>query len=181
MFVKNSYLKRIKADGVAYQEIRGTFNDLRHRGLTYIVQTGILYSKRTRCLFYISTAGAALTLLFNLVFIPIMDVYGAALAQLCVAAFTIVATYMMSQKFHRIMYEWMNPLKILVTTSAFYSGFYFFSHTQFLPLRSGNIALFILYGPALILSGGVNKRDIRSVASFIRRTVTRSDTSGRNW
>lgn len=94
-------------------------------GLNYIFQTGILYSKKTKYLFYTSTLSGVLAIILNVILIKMFKDMGAALSQLLIAAIIMMITYHISQKTHFIRYD----IKILIKLLALFGvaiGMYYY-------------------------------------------------------
>lgn len=82
-------------------------------GLTYIFQTGLMYAKRTRPLFLISLLSNVSVLAFNILLVPRLDYYGAAISYLLSNIGATLATYWLAQRAWRINYNFWALYRII--------------------------------------------------------------------
>jgi O-antigen/teichoic acid export membrane protein len=82
-------------------------------GFTYVFQTGILISKRTKHIFYLSTASGIFILILNWALIPSLNMYGAAIAVVLTNVLLCFGTLFVSQRLYFIKYEIKRPFMIL--------------------------------------------------------------------
>lgn len=89
--------------------------------LTYPMQTGILYNKLPRQIFFVNLVSACVSVLANYLLIPIMGLYGACAALVITAATDMVLTNRISQRYFRVRYEYRRWLVLLVIISVYFS------------------------------------------------------------
>lgn len=88
--------------------------------MNYPLQTGILYAKKTRYFFYIGLVTAVSSAVFNLSLIPLMGIYGAAIALLLT---NLIGTYLIhrkSQVYFEVFYDYGIMLKALLLAVLLY-------------------------------------------------------------
>jgi len=90
------------------------------RLLTYPLQTGILYGKHTRHIFYIGAVMAVVNAAGGLALIAWLGVTGACLTVLLASVVQIALTNHVSQRYFRVTYEYPRLLRVLGLTVAFY-------------------------------------------------------------
>lgn len=92
-------------------------------GAVIYVQFGIHLVKKTRYLAYATLMTAGINIVANVLLIPAMQAWGAALATLLSYLFLLVYTYIISQKFYHVPYEYGRIAKMtFVAVSMFVIG-----------------------------------------------------------
>ena len=86
---------------------------------TYPLQTGILYRKKSKYIFYIGVATAAVSALVNFALIPVYGVFGAAWAQLAVAVVTVGLTHVISRRYFPVGYDYAKLAQTVALLAAF--------------------------------------------------------------
>jgi|SaaInlStandDraft_3_1057020.scaffolds.fasta_scaffold01889_4 O-antigen/teichoic acid export membrane protein len=81
--------------------------------INYPVQTGILYAKQTKYLFYIRSYAAVISVSGNLLLINIIGLYGACLSLILVDAFILFLTHIYSQRYFYVKYDYWSLLLII--------------------------------------------------------------------
>ncbi len=81
-------------------------------GLTYVYQTGILFEKKTKFMFYITLISGLVTLSTNFILIPRFHAYGAAASQIFTGTVTAFTTYYLSHRLYPIPYDHWKILKM---------------------------------------------------------------------
>jgi len=74
--------------------------------LNYSFQTGVLFAKKTRYVFYIALVVTITNVILNFLLIPRFGVYGAAVTQLLCAFVGAMAYIRVSNKYFPVKYEW---------------------------------------------------------------------------
>ncbi|HEY2434200.1 MAG TPA: oligosaccharide flippase family protein [Vicinamibacterales bacterium] len=82
-------------------------------GIQYCLQTGPLVRKETKCLFYIAIATGAVNIVLVLALVPTLGAIGAALAAVGSGIYGISHTYVVSQRFYPIAYEFKKLARIV--------------------------------------------------------------------
>ena len=143
-------------------------------GIRYCFETGILYMKKTRYLLYMSVLSFIVSIVGNVLLIPIWGVYGAACTLMLVNAMLVLTTYSISQRLYSVPYDHIAILKIC----ALLVGVFVFSEILVakspgilsrLLMNSGLISLFIF----LLYIFDFKSRDlVRIIINyFLKRTV----------
>lgn len=89
----------------------------------YVSQSGILISKNTKYIFYISLMSAVLSVVFCVVLIDRLGVQGACLAQFLTGAATLVVTEMVSRRYFRVAYDYKKLALLFALGCASYLGY----------------------------------------------------------
>lgn len=85
----------------------------------YPLQTGILYQKKSKHIFYIGVATAAASALVNFLLIPAYGVFGAAWAQLAVAALGVALTHAIARRYFPVTYDYAKLAQVVVLLAVF--------------------------------------------------------------
>ena len=81
-------------------------------GIRYCFETGILYKKKTSYIFFMSIISLIVSVVGNVLLIPIWGVYGAAFTLMIVNMLLVVMTFMLSQKLYFVPYDYLGVFKI---------------------------------------------------------------------
>lgn len=87
-------------------------------GINYCFQTGIYVTKHTRYLVYVSAMTGAVNLGFVLLLTPRIGLYGPPVASLLATIYTLVHTFILSQRVLPIRLEWSRLGRIAVATAV---------------------------------------------------------------
>jgi O-antigen/teichoic acid export membrane protein len=93
-------------------------------GIHVIFSAGIYIEEKSLYVPFIAGAAALLNIIANITLIPILGIYGAAIAALVAYLIMTVGYYIVTQKFYHIQYEWEKIIKIFV--GIFLSGFFYY-------------------------------------------------------
>ena len=142
-------------------------------GVVYIFQTGILIEKKTIYMPYISTAEAALNVLFLFYLVPIYGMYGAAFSLLFTTIISSVITLKISQKYYKIEYEYSRLMKIFIVMISLFLLSKLTDDLDFIS-RVGYKMLIILSFPmSLVLMKFYKQEEIDKISSSIGILKTR--------
>ncbi|VAW58913.1 hypothetical protein MNBD_GAMMA11-191 [hydrothermal vent metagenome] len=86
---------------------------------TYIFQTGILYKKATKNIFYLSVLGCLSIIGLNYIFISAYGLLGACIAKVIASLIVLSATNYISQKYMKVEYPYLSLVKVLLITVGF--------------------------------------------------------------
>lgn len=89
----------------------------------YVAQSGILISKNTKYVFYISVLSATLSVVFNMLLIDRFGVQGACLAQLLTAGVVLVVMEMLSRRYFKVAYDYKKLALLFALGCASYLGY----------------------------------------------------------
>jgi O-antigen/teichoic acid export membrane protein len=90
-------------------------------GAVLFVQFGIHLLKKTRYLAYATLMTAGINIIANILLIPVLHAWGAALATLFSYMFLLVYTYIISQKLYHIPYEFGRIIKMSLLALAVFA------------------------------------------------------------
>jgi len=83
------------------------------------ITIGLVIKKRTKVIGLLIFITSILNIVLNLLFIPIWDIYGAALATLCSQLFFFITMAVQAQKAYFIPYEWKKILILFLLAALF--------------------------------------------------------------
>ena len=86
----------------------------------YPVQTGILYAKKTRFIFYIGIVVAVVSVAGNLLMIPFWGIIGACIALILTDSTSLILMHKISQRYFRVRYEYLKMIAALVLAVIIY-------------------------------------------------------------
>jgi len=138
-------------------------------GIYVIFSAGIYIEEKSLYVPFIAGAGALLNIIANITLIPIIGIYGAAIATL--AAYIIMAAgyYIVTQKFYHIHYEWDKIIKIfigIILSGLFYYFLivedYYFALIEKIVL----LTAFILY----LYLFAVDRKEIKTIKSKLKES-----------
>jgi len=101
---------------------------------------------------YVTIAGAVITILLNMLFIPRWHYFGAAWATFCCYAFMMVISYTQGQKHYPIPYAKKKLITYLVIVTLLYI-IHEYLIASFLPKKWSSSSYAIYYGSGLLLMG----------------------------
>lgn len=134
----------------------------------YPLQTGILYRKKSKHLFYISVATALTSAGVNFALIPRFGVFGAAWAQLAVAAVGVALTHAISRRYFQVTYDVAKLAKALVLLAAFLIlGYLLRGYTGFAGVAI-KLALWTGFALSLPVLGIVTRAEISAALRLFR-------------
>ncbi|MCF8267470.1 MAG: oligosaccharide flippase family protein [Ignavibacteriales bacterium] len=135
----------------------------------YINFTAGLYIKeKTNYFPYVTGAGALVNVAVNFTLIPVMGIFGAALATLASYMITAAGLFAFSQRFYPIPYEFPKVLKTLSLVLVFGGAFYYLQFTFGLDVLP-KFLIFILFIVLLFLLKVLNISEVRNLLNSIRR------------
>jgi len=123
---------------------------------------GIYLKKRTGQLAIYTSVGAVVNVIGNFLLIPILGIYGAALATLLGYLVMAVVLYFAQQRLYPIPYRWGKVGAILIITVLITSLFYIFQ-----PGFWGRTGLILLYLILPFLTGLIRVRELRNLAMML--------------
>ncbi|GBD86458.1 polysaccharide biosynthesis protein [bacterium BMS3Abin03] len=138
-------------------------------GLYVIFSAGIYIEEKSLYAPLITGIGAVTNVVANFVLIPVLNIYGAALATLAAYLVMALGYYFVTQKFYKINYEMDKIFKIFAGVTLAGFGYYLF--------ESGNIYISLLI-KTLIFIGfifylyfiAVNRDEIKSIKQKLKET-----------
>ncbi|MBI4655280.1 MAG: polysaccharide biosynthesis C-terminal domain-containing protein [Elusimicrobia bacterium] len=127
----------------------------------------VIISKRTGFLFVISIAGAAVSVISNLILIPVLNIYGSAISTLLSYVTMASLAYLAGRKLYSIPYEFKRIFKIVVIT------FVLLTPVLFLELNAGAWSLYrtgvlTIYPFLIFFSGFFDDREKEQIRSLLR-------------
>lgn len=141
--------------------------------LAYPLQTGILYAKKTHHIFHLGVLAAVTSITANFVSIRWLGLFGACLAQVVTASVVVFATNRISQRYFRVRYEYRRIAVIIGVAVCFYlSGFPFMGMPMVIGIPM-KLLLFLTFIMAMIFSGALDRSEIASLRSVLKRMISR--------
>jgi O-antigen/teichoic acid export membrane protein len=138
-------------------------------GIHVIFSAGIYIEEKSLYVPFIAGAAAIVNIIVNLTLIPILGIYGAAIAALAAYTIMTVGYYVVTNKFYHIHYEWDKIIKIFI--GILLSGLFYY----FLILEDYYIALieklvlliaFILY----LYLFAVDRNEIKTIKTKLKES-----------
>ena len=96
------------------------------RGINYNFSLGTHYVKKTKYNAYIVMSAAIINIILNLLLIPKLKIYGAAIASIISVLYMIILYYNISQKLYFIPFELVKIFKLIFVAIALFAISYFF-------------------------------------------------------
>lgn len=140
-------------------------------GVFYVISNIIILEERTGLFSKIWMAAAILDLILNLILIPRLNIFGAALTLLIVFSFIVFTTNYYSIKYMNIDVEYIFILKSIIASIMMSLAI-----TRWIPVGSLQLLLMVgigatVYFAALLLLKGLSRGELRFFANMlIRRT-----------
>jgi O-antigen/teichoic acid export membrane protein len=88
--------------------------------MKYIFSLGLHFTKKTKYTAYIVLIGAIVNIGLNFALIPLINIYGAALASTISSILVSILYYKYAQKFYKVGYEIIKITKIIIVAIALY-------------------------------------------------------------
>jgi O-antigen/teichoic acid export membrane protein len=137
-------------------------------GMSYVYQTGILYEKKTKFMFYITLAGSVIGLTADFVLIPRFGAYGAGWSTVVKASVATVLTYVISQRLYPIRFENARVVKMYLLAAAIVIPAFVLPLNSFI-LSAGAGAVLIAAFPLIAYKiGCIEKQDVERIGFFVR-------------
>lgn len=147
------------------------------RVIAYPVQTGILYEKKTRHVFYIGLLSAVMSSIANFIFIQWLGLVGSCIAFALTSTITLIVTNNISQRYFKVSYEYRRLLIIIAITVIFYAIFWVLvKNFMYLNIYM-KLILYMVFIVVLIYSGSLNKREIAWFQSRLLRIFYEHQTN----
>jgi len=170
-----SFFSRHVINAIAPAEFWGAYRVVPLVALAYlifgcerIVHLGIGLSRKTYITALIFSAGAALNVFLNICWIPKNGIMGAAYATLTTILAIFLGVYVVSQRLHRVAYEWDRIGKIALAGGLIYVfGTNLFSGTGFASL-TGKIICFLSFPILLWLLGFFLPKEKEGLGKMIK-------------
>ena len=147
------------------------------RILTYPAQTGILYAKKTKYLFYFSTVAAIVSVTGNYFLISLIGLYGACLSLVLTDVVVLVLTSVVSQRYFRVDYEYRNLATIVVLTIVIYLLSRLYTPEWLvisIPLKA---LLLVVFGVAVVKLKVINTSEVQQIKSFLTEKFGKHKTA----
>ncbi|MFZ5979890.1 MAG: lipopolysaccharide biosynthesis protein [Candidatus Zixiibacteriota bacterium] len=122
-------------------------------GAYSFTQFGILLKKKTKYLGINALIGAVLNVGLNLLLIPRLKIWGAAIATICSFAFLFISIFPIAQSLYRIPYEYPRLLKMVLTAAGLYFVAFFVNPAGIALSIIIKFLIALCYPPILYLIG----------------------------
>ncbi|UCF69323.1 MAG: oligosaccharide flippase family protein [Acidobacteriota bacterium] len=133
------------------------------RAMTYCFQTGIYVQKKTDAIFKVTMTSGCVALTANIVLIPWIGVYGAAITTAIQAGFTAVMTYVMAQRLYAIPYELRRLNAVIGVTIVWALLGLQIDSVSLVNEIVAKGALLTIYLPAILLARGIDREELASL------------------
>ncbi|MGL4908945.1 MAG: lipopolysaccharide biosynthesis protein [Bacteroidales bacterium] len=114
-------------------------------GISFNLSMWYKISEKTKYAIYITFAGLFVTLVVNIIFIPIYGYYAAAWAHLLSYSTMLIISYLLGKKYYPIVYDLKTIAFYLCTALAIYAIFAQFSNFEFIPKLLVGSGLFFIF------------------------------------
>lgn len=144
--------------------------------MTYPLQTGFLYAKKTRHILHIGVTSALTSVVSILFLIEAFGLAGACLGQVVVSSVSVWLTNRLSQRYLRVSYDIRRLIPIAFLATATYLASLSLSGLAgwlSLPAKAALFAAFVL---ALFKTGCFTREEIDAMRAFLRRRFAGADT-----
>jgi len=145
-------------------------------GAYSFTQFGILLKKKTRYLGITALIGAALNIGLNLLLIPRLKIWGAAIATICSFAFLFISIFPIAQRLYQIPYEYKRLAKMIVTAAGLYLIAYYINPSDIALSLTIKFFIALTYPLVLYFIGfySTAERDkTRELAGRVLKVLTR--------
>ena len=89
--------------------------------MIYPEQSGILFSKNTKYIFYFTSVAAVVSVIANIVFIYFFDLVGACLALIITDLTVLIMTHKVSRKYFPVNYEYKAMFMVVIVGMVFFA------------------------------------------------------------
>ncbi|VAW58679.1 hypothetical protein MNBD_GAMMA11-2968 [hydrothermal vent metagenome] len=144
---------------------------------TYIFQTGILYKKATKNIFYLSVLGCLSIIGLNYIFINAYGLLGACIAKVIASLIVLSATNYISQKYMKVEYPYLTLIKILLITVGFIIIGIGANELSFWIAIFVKLMLFLMLLVTLYHSGVLSVEDKNRAIFLLKSKLSRKPTS----
>lgn len=140
--------------------------------VTYPLQTGILFAKKTKFMFYFTTLAAVVSVIGNLLLIPFIGLEGACITLVLTEMTVLYFTNKYSQKFFPVEYEVGKLFKILAIGISLYLCTFFLFWLPVVIAFLAKICLVALFLIIIFNSTALTESEIKRVKTFIHARFT---------
>lgn len=130
------------------------------RVLVYPMQTGILYEKKTKYIFYLGVVAALVSVSGNYIFIQWLGLWGACLALVLRELVVLVATNRISQRFFKVRYDYRRMAIIAMVAVLFYLAAVPLTGLPLHVAIPAKACLFIVFLAVMLHSGAFQRQEI---------------------
>jgi len=127
-------------------------------GLSWPIDLGVSFAKKTEYYAYITAFGAALNIVLNIIIIPIYGYIGAALTTLATYSVMLVIRYYVNQSLYPIRYDW-HKISVMVLVAVALCIVGYLPRIDSLLQSLGYRALIIIAYPVILYLVGVVTKD----------------------
>ena len=135
-------------------------------GCVMIFQAGIYINEKTKYLILISGTGAGFNIIGNIILIRIFGITGAAIATFFSFAIMAVLSYIISDKFLKIKYDFIRILHLIMAAAAVYFSYKYFKIDFG---RLTGIVFVLLFLLVLIVTGFFSVKEREKVRHILAR------------
>lgn len=140
-------------------------------GAYSFTQFGILLKKKTKYLGTTSLIGAAINISLNLLLIPRLQIWGAAIATICSFAFLFFCIFPIAQHFYRIPYEYGRLLKMILSAVGLYFLAYYIHFEHIYISLTVKFVIALCFPVVLYVIGFYSKEEREKARELIGRVI----------
>lgn len=130
------------------------------RVLVYPMQTGILFEKKTKYIFYLGVLAAITSVSGNYLLIQWLGLWGACLALVLRELVVLIATNRISQRYFRVRYDYRRMVIIAIVPVLFYFASLPLTGLSLLVAIPAKACLFVFFLGAMLYSGAFHRHEI---------------------
>lgn len=144
--------------------------------ISYPLQTGILYKKKTRYIFYIGLAEAITITIGSIALVQLFGILGVCIALFVTSLVQLILTDQISQKMFKVKYEYRKIFPIILYTLIFYILMLQINDMSLIWDIVAKAVLYIIYIALLIKSSALDKEELDFVKEFVNIKILRRST-----
>ena len=139
-------------------------------GISIIGFFSFYVSKKTYYILYIMLISLAINITLNIILIPVLNIYGAAISNFISFLSLCFITYRFSRKNYFFEYEWTKLFTIVIVFAAIVFPFYYFNLNEFTILNfSLKLISVILFPFILYLFKFYEPQEVESIKGFVNK------------
>lgn len=136
-------------------------------GIYGIVNNIIILEKKTTILGYIWISVAILNIVFNIVAVPYLGIYGAGVVTLICYFFAFAVTTFYSKKYAKLPFDYKSFVKIIVATAIMGIFVKIMNPFGIVNILIVIVCAVVIYFAVLLLIKGINKKEINLIKEMI--------------
>jgi len=138
-------------------------------GLASVLATPLYAEKKTKALGYIHMSAAVVCLVLNYILIQLYGIMGAAVATLLSFLYIFIVTFVVSQRFSTVRWNWLDIVKLVLIAVVFARLEQLISFDLLLLNLLFKSALMVFFLLALVVAGVVKRDEARLLIALIQQ------------